>query len=166
MIFYFVLIIVASCFYFGGGRTTCYVKWQFGVYLDVDYGNAFKNAFGRDVDFKCDCHHVGKYLSISANKHLGTHTNNGIRDQSLCTKLMSFICELVESSTSIQQQVIAGRGFLVISHLLGRFQGLGRYWRSHESHGLHCGWHRGGGLPRRIQPPSSTNPIVRSSKEL
>ena len=33
---------------------------------------------------------------------------------------MSFICELVESSTSIQQQVIAGRGFLVISHLLGR----------------------------------------------
>ena len=36
------------------------------------------------------------------------------------TKLMSFICELVESSTSIQQQVIAGRGFLVISHLLGR----------------------------------------------
>jgi hypothetical protein len=41
-------------------------------------------------------------------------------DQSLCTKLMSFICELVESSTSIQQQVIAGRGFLVISHLLGR----------------------------------------------
>lgn len=35
-------------------------------------------------------------------------------------KLMSFICELVESSTSIQQQVIAGRGFLVISHLLSR----------------------------------------------
>lgn len=33
---------------------------------------------------------------------------------------MSFICELVESSPSIQQQVISGRGFLVISHLLGR----------------------------------------------
>ncbi len=33
---------------------------------------------------------------------------------------MSFICELVESSPSIQQQVIAGRGFLVISHLLGK----------------------------------------------
>lgn len=33
---------------------------------------------------------------------------------------MSFICELIESSTSIQQQVIAGRGFLVISHLLSR----------------------------------------------
>jgi hypothetical protein len=33
---------------------------------------------------------------------------------------MSFICELVETSPSIQQQVIAGRGFLVISHLLGR----------------------------------------------
>ena len=38
----------------------------------------------------------------------------------LSPKLMSFICELVESSASIQQQVIAGRGFLVISHLLGR----------------------------------------------
>ena len=33
---------------------------------------------------------------------------------------MSFICELVESSTSIQQQVISGRGFLVISHLLSK----------------------------------------------
>ena len=33
---------------------------------------------------------------------------------------MQFICELVEGSTSIQQQVIAGRGFLVISHLLAR----------------------------------------------
>ena len=58
--------------------------------------------------------------SGESNNHLGTHTNIGLRDQSLCTKLMSFICELVESSTSIQQQVIAGRGFLVISHLLGR----------------------------------------------
>ena len=36
------------------------------------------------------------------------------------SKLMSFICELVESSTSIQQQVISGRGFLVISHLLSK----------------------------------------------
>ena len=33
---------------------------------------------------------------------------------------MSFICELVESSSSIQQQVISGRGFLVISHLLSK----------------------------------------------
>ncbi len=33
---------------------------------------------------------------------------------------MSFICELVESSPSIQQQVISGRGFLVVSHLLGK----------------------------------------------
>jgi hypothetical protein len=44
----------------------------------------------------------------------------GTKDQSLCSKLMSFICELVESSTSIQQQVISGRGFLVISHLLSK----------------------------------------------
>ena len=36
------------------------------------------------------------------------------------SKLMSFICELVESSSSIQQQVISGRGFLVISHLLSK----------------------------------------------
>ena len=41
-------------------------------------------------------------------------------DPVLCSSLMQFICELVEGSTSIQQQVIAGRGFLVISHLLGR----------------------------------------------
>ena len=39
---------------------------------------------------------------------------------SFSSKLMSFICELVESSTSIQQQVISGRGFLVISHLLSK----------------------------------------------
>ena len=80
-------IIDAPSFYFGGGRTTCYVKWQFGVYLDVDYGNAFKNAFGRDVDFKCDCHHVGKYLSISANKHLGTPT-----DRKISVSVPSFMC--------------------------------------------------------------------------
>ena len=42
------------------------------------------------------------------------------KDSSLCSVLMQFICELVEGSTSIQQQVIAGRGFLVISHLLAR----------------------------------------------
>ena len=47
----------------------------------------------------------------------------GGRDATLCPKLMSFICDLVESSASIQQQVISGRGFLVISHLLGRTQG-------------------------------------------
>ena len=87
-------IIDAPSFYFGGGATgfrvytgTCYVKWQFGVYLDVDYGNAFKNAFGRDVDFKCDCHHVGKYLSISANKHLGTPT-----DRKISVSVPSFMC--------------------------------------------------------------------------
>jgi len=80
-------IIDAPSFYFGGGRSTCYVKWQFGVYLDVDYGNAFKNAFGRDVDFKCDCHHVGKYLSISANAHLGTPT-----DRKISVSVPSFMC--------------------------------------------------------------------------
>jgi len=42
------------------------------------------------------------------------------KDPILCSSLMQFICELVEGSTSIQQQVIAGRGFLVISHLLSK----------------------------------------------
>ena len=32
-------------------------------------------------------------------------TGSGGKDQSLCSKLMSFICELVETSPSIQQQV-------------------------------------------------------------
>eukprot|EP00095_Tigriopus_kingsejongensis_P003666 maker-scaffold11_size778918-snap-gene-3.18 protein:Tk03666 transcript:maker-scaffold11_size778918-snap-gene-3.18-mRNA-1 annotation:"PREDICTED: neurobeachin-like" len=48
------------------------------------------------------------------------HINGTGKDQSLCSTLMSFICELVESSVSIQQQVISGRGFLVISHLLSK----------------------------------------------
>ena len=42
------------------------------------------------------------------------------KDPLLCSSLMQFICELLEGSTSIQQQVIAGRGFLVISHLLSK----------------------------------------------
>lgn len=49
-----------------------------------------------------------------------TSAVTGNRDPSLCSCLMQFICELVEGSTSIQQQVIAGRGFLVISHLLAK----------------------------------------------
>ena len=32
-------------------------------------------------------------------------TASSAKDQSLCSKLMSFICELVETSPSIQQQV-------------------------------------------------------------
>ena len=33
-------------------------------------------------------------------------TASSAKDQSLCSKLMSFICELVETSPSIQQQVV------------------------------------------------------------
>merc|ERR1719187_2192353 len=40
------------------------------------------------------------------------------KDPLLCSSLMQFICELLEGSTSIQQQVIAGRGFLVLKQLL------------------------------------------------
>ncbi|XP_059080572.1 neurobeachin-like isoform X3 [Tigriopus californicus] len=54
------------------------------------------------------------------HKHGSVQINGSGKDQSLCSTLMSFICELVESSPSIQQQVISGRGFLVISHLLSK----------------------------------------------
>ncbi|XP_046395262.1 neurobeachin isoform X2 [Ischnura elegans] len=42
------------------------------------------------------------------------------RDPSLCSKLLCFICELVESSQTVQQHMIQNRGFLVISHVLQR----------------------------------------------
>ncbi|CAG7818766.1 unnamed protein product [Allacma fusca] len=40
------------------------------------------------------------------------------KDSSLCSKLLEFICELVESSPTVQQHMIQNRGFLVISYLL------------------------------------------------
>nr|CAD7592143.1 unnamed protein product [Timema genevievae] len=42
------------------------------------------------------------------------------RDPSLCSKLLGFICELVESSQTVQQHMIQNRGFLVISFMLQR----------------------------------------------
>ncbi|KAK6637449.1 hypothetical protein RUM44_007866 [Polyplax serrata] len=42
------------------------------------------------------------------------------RDSSLCYKLLGFICELVESSHTVQQHMIQNRGFLVISYMLQR----------------------------------------------
>jgi hypothetical protein len=42
------------------------------------------------------------------------------KDPGMCSSLMQFICELIEGSGSIQQQIISGRGFLVISHLLAK----------------------------------------------
>ncbi|XP_069686520.1 neurobeachin isoform X3 [Periplaneta americana] len=42
------------------------------------------------------------------------------RDASLCSKLLGFICELVESSQTVQQHMIQNRGFLVISYMLQR----------------------------------------------
>ena len=67
----------------------------------------------------------GKYearQSASQSSCVADTAGNAVvgKDPSLCSVLMQFICELVEGSTSIQQQVIAGRGFLVISHLLAR----------------------------------------------
>ncbi|XP_034139082.1 neurobeachin isoform X22 [Drosophila guanche] len=42
------------------------------------------------------------------------------RDPSLCSKLLGFICELVETSQTVQQHMIQNRGFLVISFMLQR----------------------------------------------
>ena len=58
--------------------------------------------------------------SVANTNNSASITTNNSKDPSLCSCLMQFICELVEGSTSIQQQVIAGRGFLVISHLLSK----------------------------------------------
>ena len=84
--------------------------------------------------------------NMVANVNVVAAAVNGVKkDPVLCSALMQFICELVEGSTSIQQQVfftasnkgmwflcakkmcyerlskvIAGRGFLVISHLLSK----------------------------------------------
>ncbi|KAG8331828.1 hypothetical protein J6590_034217 [Homalodisca vitripennis] len=45
---------------------------------------------------------------------------DGRRDPTLCSKLLGFICELVESSATVQQHMIQNRGFLVISFMLQR----------------------------------------------
>ena len=42
------------------------------------------------------------------------------RDYSVCSKLVTFLCELIESSPTVQQQMMQNRGFLVVSHLLQR----------------------------------------------
>nr|XP_017035232.1 neurobeachin isoform X11 [Drosophila kikkawai] len=42
------------------------------------------------------------------------------RDPTLCSKLLGFICELVETSQTVQQHMIQNRGFLVISFMLQR----------------------------------------------
>ncbi|GLV35236.1 rugose [Carabus blaptoides fortunei] len=42
------------------------------------------------------------------------------RDSALCSKLLGFICELVETSQTVQQHMIQNRGFLVISFMLQR----------------------------------------------
>lgn len=38
----------------------------------------------------------------------------------MCSKLVTFLCELIESSPTVQQQMMQNRGFLVVSHLLQR----------------------------------------------
>ncbi|XP_023318209.1 neurobeachin isoform X4 [Trichogramma pretiosum] len=42
------------------------------------------------------------------------------RDPTLCSKLLGFICDLVESSQTVQQHMVQNRGFLVISFMLQR----------------------------------------------
>ena len=71
----------------------------------------------------------GRYLHVTI-KPSDVNSNSNVMISVYSSKLMSFICELVESSSSIQQQVISGRGFLVISHLLSRSS------RDHLTHEL------------------------------
>ncbi|KAJ8919586.1 hypothetical protein NQ315_002208 [Exocentrus adspersus] len=47
-------------------------------------------------------------------------TSDVKRDPTLCSKLLGFICELVETSQTVQQHMIQNRGFLVISFMLQR----------------------------------------------
>ncbi|KAL4710138.1 hypothetical protein ACJJTC_006435 [Scirpophaga incertulas] len=42
------------------------------------------------------------------------------RDPMLCSKLLGFVCSLVESCGTVQQHMLQCRGFLVISHMLQR----------------------------------------------
>ncbi|XP_043268536.1 neurobeachin isoform X4 [Venturia canescens] len=42
------------------------------------------------------------------------------RDPTLCSKLLGFICDLVETSQTVQQHMVQNRGFLVISFMLQR----------------------------------------------
>ncbi|XP_071862364.1 A kinase anchor protein rugose isoform X14 [Bombus fervidus] len=46
--------------------------------------------------------------------------NDVKRDPTLCSKLLGFICDLVESSQTVQQHMVQNRGFLVISYMLQR----------------------------------------------
>ncbi|XP_012285868.1 neurobeachin isoform X4 [Orussus abietinus] len=49
-----------------------------------------------------------------------TAPNDIKRDPTLCSKLLGFICDLVESSQTVQQHMVQNRGFLVISFMLQR----------------------------------------------
>lgn len=52
---------------------------------------------------------------------LDMNYEDGIKkDPTLCAKLLGFICELVETSQTVQQHMIQNRGFLVISFMLQR----------------------------------------------
>ncbi|KAF0756269.1 neurobeachin, partial [Aphis craccivora] len=42
------------------------------------------------------------------------------KDASICWKLLGFICDMVETSQTVQQHMIQNRGFLVISYMLQR----------------------------------------------
>ncbi|KAK3927685.1 Neurobeachin [Frankliniella fusca] len=57
-------------------------------------------------------------LDLPYDSPLGTQDTK--RDLQLCSKLLGFICELVESSATVQQHMIQNRGFLVISLMLQR----------------------------------------------
>jgi len=82
-------IIDAPSFYYQYGLSICSVKWQFSIFMDIDYGNIVKNTFGSNVDAKFDLINVGRKLSVSdkQNAHLGVPTV-----KELHAKVPSFMC--------------------------------------------------------------------------
>ena len=59
-------------------------------------------------------------LAVEGSNQDIKDTDTEGRDYTVCSKLVAFLCELIESSSTVQQQMMQNRGFLVVSHLLQR----------------------------------------------
>ena len=59
-------------------------------------------------------------LAVEGSNQDTKDTDTEGRDYTVCSKLVAFLCELIESSSTVQQQMMQNRGFLVVSHLLQR----------------------------------------------
>jgi len=95
------------------------IQVLFPLFSQLDYPVAVDNGDGSANEVSTGGHNIDTSTSTTVVAVAGPSSASS-KDPSLCSCLMQFICELVEGSTSIQQQVIAGRGFLVISHLLSK----------------------------------------------